>query len=443
VRRRAATLATAGEPIPVAPQEPASEGARGGRLALGRAGVVVAVSMGVGNALNYGYHVFMSRKLGPSSYGALGALLAVTFIFSVPGLALQSIVARHTALRYRDGRDVADLWAGIMRAVLVVAAALAALTAVASPWIASFLHLGSVAPALWLAVAIFVLPVVPAILGMLQGRERFTALGVTLLGSAAGKLLLGALFVELGFGVSGALAGAAAGSILGALIGVGVARPGLAGGSIGWPLVREMAVAGVGIFALFVIVNIDIVLARHFLSRDLSGLYAVGTIVAKITYWAPRFVTVVVFPRLSTSPDRGQLLARAIGFIAVLCLVVVAVVAATSNLLLREVFGHSYARLGPALWLFAGIGTVFALVHLLLFSGIAAGNPWMSRVVAVAVVVKTSLMVAFFHHSVTQIASVVLVTGIVLLGIGLALEYRRGPLPAPAVAVNPAEAIAE
>ena len=59
--------------------------------------MVVAVSMGAGNALNYGYHVFMSRKLGPSSYGALGALLAVTFIFSVPGLALQSIVARHTA----------------------------------------------------------------------------------------------------------------------------------------------------------------------------------------------------------------------------------------------------------------------------------------------------------------------------------------------------------
>ena len=117
--------------------------------------------------------------------------------------------------------------------------------------------------------------------------------------------------------------------------------------------------------------------------------------------------------------------------------------AATSNLLLREVFGHSYARLGPALWLFAGIGTVFALVHLLLFSGIAAGNPWMSRVVAAAVVVKTSLMVAFFHHSVTQIASVVLVTGIVLLGIGLALEYRRGPLPAATAAVNPAEAIAE
>jgi O-antigen/teichoic acid export membrane protein len=403
--------------------------------------MVVAVSMAVGNAMNYGYHVFMSRRLGPSSYGALGALLAVTFMLSVPGLALQSIVARHTALRYRDGRDATDLWAGIMRAVVVVSAALAAMTALASPWIEGFLHLGSVAPVMWLAVAIFVLPLVPAILGMLQGGERFTALGVTLLASAVGKLLLGVVLVELGFGVSGALAGAAGGSVLGALIGVWVTRPGLSGGSIGRPLVREMATAGLGIFALFVIVNIDVVLARHFLSRDLSGLYAVGTIVAKITYWAPRFVTVVVFPRLTTSSERGQLLARAIGSIAVLCLLVVAAVAVTSNLLLREVFGHSYAKLGPTLWLFAGIGTAFALVHLLLFSGIAAGNPWMSRIVAAAVVVKTSLMVGFFHHSVTQIASVVLVTGMVLLTIGLVIEYRRGPLPA--AAVDPAEAIAE
>jgi hypothetical protein len=136
-------------------------------------------------------------------------------------------------------------------------------------------------------------------------------------------------------------------------------------------------------------------------------------------------------------------LARALGFIALLCVLVVAAVAATSNLLLNEVFGPSYARLGPALWLFAGIGTVFALVHLLLFSGIASGNPWMSRIVAVAAVVKTSLIVTFFHHSITQIASVVLITGIVLLAIGLALEYGRGPLPAATAAVNPAEAIAE
>src|SRR6266536_1228562 len=387
--------------LPVRSPSGDSESGTSGGSSLTRAGVVVALAMALGNGLNYGFHVMMSRRLGPSSYGALGALLAVTFIVAVPGLALQTVVARHTALRRRDGRDVSSLWAGVLRIVVVAGIGLALLAVATGPWVERFLHLHSMVPVLWLALTLLVLPVV--------------------------------LFVALGLGLNGALAGAAGGGILGCAAGLWMVWPGLAGDRLTWPLLREVLTAGIGIFALFVIVNIDIVLARHFLPRRSSGLYAVGSVVAKITYWGPRFITVVVFPRLSTSGQRRALLGRSLAAVAAVSLGMVAAVAIFSHVLLTAVFGHAYGGLGSALWLFAGIGTAFALVHLLLFAGIAAGDKRMSAAMAVAVVVKTTVVAAFLHHSVTQIAWVVFATGLCMVGVGLLLEYRREAVPAQTI----------
>src|SRR6266540_1850760 len=121
---------------------------------LPRAGLTIAPAMAVANGLNYAFNLVMLRLLEPADYGALGALLAVILIGTVPGLALQAVVARHTALRAGDRRAV--------------------------PALAAFLHLGSSAPALWLAANVLPLPIVSALQGMLQGAQHFGALAASM-----------------------------------------------------------------------------------------------------------------------------------------------------------------------------------------------------------------------------------------------------------------------
>ncbi|MGH2816002.1 MAG: hypothetical protein ACRDLC_12715, partial [Actinomycetota bacterium] len=65
---------------------------------LRRDALVLAVGMAVANAGNYGFNLVMAFLLGPEAYGALAALLALVLVGSVPGLALQAVVARRTAL---------------------------------------------------------------------------------------------------------------------------------------------------------------------------------------------------------------------------------------------------------------------------------------------------------------------------------------------------------
>src|SRR6266542_2561207 len=331
---------------------------------LARAGLMVAPAMAVANGLNYAFNLVMLRLLEPEAYGALGALLAVIPIGTVPGLALQAVVARHTALRAGDRRAVAELWSRTLVAVSWVSLGLGLAVAAAAPALAAFLHLGSIVPALWLAANILPLPLVSALQGMLQGVQRFGALAAALLLNAGARLAVGVGLVAAGHGVDGALA-------------------------------------------------------------------AAGAVVAKIAYWAPQFVATIVFPRLATeAAARRRLLARAAAAITALGVALMVVVAAAPELAVTLPFGAAYRDVGPDLPLFAALGTALALVQLLLFSGIAAGDRKVHRLLGATVVIEVAVIALGPHHSVTGIVGAALAAVTALLGACWVLERRRQPVEA-------------
>lgn len=410
----------------------ASAGARAGSLL--RAGILVAPLMALGNGLNYVYNIVMARLLGPAGYGALGALLALALIASVPGLALQVVVARHTALRAREPGAVAELWSATLAGVALAGLALGLLAAAASPLLSGYLRLGSLAPALWLAASVAPLPALAAVQGMLQGSERFAALAVVLVAAAAGKLAAGVALVVLGAGVDGAIAAVAVGSLAAVLLALAWVRPG--GGRAGRAarhrarllprgLGREVAAATSGILGLFVLANVDVLLARHHLGAAASGLYAAGAVVAKIAYWAPQFVVLIVFPRMVTSSQRRRLLARSAACVAAFGALLVAAAAAAPHLAAGVPFGQSYLAVGPTLPLFAALGTCLALVQLVLFSGIASADARLTWLLVAAVGTEVVAVSTVLHRSIAEIVTVALAVAAALLAGGWLLERRR------------------
>jgi len=445
---------------------------------LGRDALVLAVGMAVANAGNYGFNLAMAFLLGPEAYGALAALLALVLVGSVPGLALQAVVARRTALA---GGPV---WPGARWLAGRAGLGLALLTVAAGPGLVLFLHLDSAVPVLWLVLALAPTPLLFAVQGLLQGRERFGALAAVMVAGAAVKLAIGLVLVVAGLGVSGAMAGVAAGAVLAALTGLrlaapvtpgpmtpgavdnqpppsagsatlpvgapplevggaarleigGAAHPQAAGGAPpepGWW--REVGGATTGLLGLFLLANLDVLLARHYLDRAAAGRYALGAVVAKIAFWAPQFVVTVVFPRLVGGADTRRLVggsAAVIGGFGGLLAGALAV--ATLAGLAVPVLGGGYAGLGPLLPLFAALGTGLALVQLLLFEGIATRDRRMGRAVAVALVAEVALVAGPLHGSVGQIAGAALAVVATLAAAGwwlLRQRLRRPSLPAVA-----------
>jgi O-antigen/teichoic acid export membrane protein len=419
--------------------------------ALLRDALVLTVGMAVANGSNYAFNLVMAGLLGPEAYGALGALLALVLLGSVPGLALQAVVARRTALG-QDG--AATPWPEMRLLVALVGAALGVLVVLAAPVLVAFLHLGSALPVLWLALALAPTPLLFAVQGLLQGRERFGALAVVLVGGALGKLATGLVLVAAGLGVPGAMAGVAAGGALAALVGLRLAGrplppapidrgtpsgfPGplrdrrTAGRAAALDLGREVGTATVGLLGLFLLANLDILLARHYLDPTASGSYALGAVVAKIAFWAPQFVVTMVFPRLVHTADPRRLLGGAALLVAGFGGLLAAGLAAAAALgLTVPVLGGGYAAAGPLLPLFALLGTGLALTQLLLFEGIAARYRRMNWTLAGALAAETAL-VAVLHDSAGQIAAVTLAVVAAVAVTGwwlLRLRLLRHPVP--------------
>jgi O-antigen/teichoic acid export membrane protein len=441
---------------------------------------VLAAGMGVANAGNYGFNVVMAFLLGPEAYGALAALLALVLVGSVPGLALQAVVARRTTLAGGAA------WPGTGWLVGRAGLGLVLLSVLAGPGLVLFLHLDSAVPVVWLALALAPTPLLFAVQGLLQGRERFGALAAVMVAGAAVKLAAGLALVAAGLGVSGAMAGVAAGALLASLAGLRLATPATgpvdnpdtpargpvdnpgrpASGSVTLPHrgtrqrrvgvrharaphpqarrgegrdgVRwwaEVGTATTGLLGLFLLANMDVLLARHYLDRAAAGRYALGAVVAKIAFWAPQFVVTVIFPRLVGAADPRRLVAGSAGLIIGFGILLAGgLVVADRAGLIVPVLGGGYAGLGPLLPLFAALGTALALVQLLLFEGIATRDRRMGRAVVVALVAEVALVAGPLHGGVGQVAGTALGVAAALAVTGWWLLRRRlGRLPAPVV----------
>jgi O-antigen/teichoic acid export membrane protein len=416
---------------------------------LPRDALVLAAGMAVANAGNYGFNLVMAFLLGPEAYGALAALLALVLVGSVPGLALQAVVARRTAL----AGDAA--WPGAGWLVGRAGLGLLLLALLAGPGLVLFLHLEGAAPVLWLALAVAPTPLLFAVQGLLQGRERFGALATVMVAGAAVKLAIGLALVAAGLGVGGAMAGVAAGAALAAVAGlrlaapaapgvegarVGRARAGRAsawagGGGSGAEWWREVGTATTGLMGLFLLANLDVLLARHYLDRAAAGRYALGAVVAKVAFWAPQFLVTLIFPRLAGGADPRRLLGGSALLIGGFGGLLAAALAGADRLgLAVPVLGGGYAGLGPLLPLFAALGTGLALVQLLLFEGIATRDRRMGRAVVAALVAEVALVAGPLHGGPGQVAGAALAVVAALAAAGWWLLRRRlGRRPLPAV----------
>jgi O-antigen/teichoic acid export membrane protein len=304
----------------------------------------------------------------------------------------------------------------------------------------------------WLALALAPTPLLFATQGLLQGRERFGALAAVMVAGAAVKLAAGLALVAAGFGVSGAMAGVAAGGLLAALAGLRLATPTTPGavdtpapgsatpGGVADPIAptpwwREVGTATSGLLGLFLLANVDVLLARHYLDRAAAGRYALGAVVAKIAFWAPQFVVTVIFPRLVGAADPRRLLGGSALLIAGFGGLLAAGLAVADRVgLIVPVLGGGYEGLGPLLPVFAALGTGLALVQLLLFEGIATRDRRMGRAVVVALVAEVALVAGPLHGSVGQVAGATLavVAALALAG-WLLLRRRLANSPPPAV----------
>ena len=328
----------------------------------------VAVGASLANALGYVLTVAGARLLGPEEFGAFGALLALVIVGNVAALAVQATSASATARR--------ETVTSTVRSGVALSGIVGAGMAALSPLVAAFLQLSSVVPALAAAVAIAALTATAPALGVIQGRERFRTLAVLVAGQAGLRVAGGLAGMAVRPTAAGALVGIAIGLLLAGVAAWFVARPPIGGATrrATGAAVRSTLASGGMLLGFVILSNADVVLARHVLSAQDSGLYAAGSVFTKIAFWLPQFVPLVAFPAL-TDPRRRRGAVR-LGLLTVLGCGGILVAGATvlAGPAVAIVAGSEYEDLTPWVGGFTALGALLAVAQLLVYARLASGD---------------------------------------------------------------------
>lgn len=348
------------------------------RFLSGSGGIIVGTA--VMNVCTFGFTIVAAGILDSASYGAFFALLNLLMVVAVVNMGLQATAARRIVA---DPSAVADIERTILRVGYGTALAVGAGLAVLSPAVTWLLQLDSVVPALVLAALAVPTTVMGAHVGILQGEKRWgTLTWVYVLAGVPRIAGLGLLWWQPG--ESMALFGSGLGYIAPVVLGWWVLRrprhspasdvpsgggaPEVTGAG---PLLRESLHSAQALLAFFALANVDIVVARHVLSDEASGLYAVGLLVAKIMLYLPQFVVIVMFPSLATAHQRRRAVIRGTSAILALgaaCTVGVLLLAGVAADLLDS---EKLAAVEDDLWLFAVLGTLLSITQLLVYATLA------------------------------------------------------------------------
>ncbi|WP_191480215.1 lipopolysaccharide biosynthesis protein [Nocardioides ochotonae] len=397
----------------------------GGWRALLRGSAGIAVAIVVMNVSTYAFQMIAARLLGPEQYGGVASLMAVLLVVAVLQLGLQATAARRISA-------TPDHVGQIERVVLAVtyraALALGVLMLVLSPVIWQVLRLDTITPAILLAVAAVPLTVQGGQAGILQGERRWGALGAVYLAMGLSRVTIGTLCMVLRPTEAGAMLGVALALFAPVIVGhLALRRPRdpgehSAANSLR-PVLAEAARSSMALLAFYVLSNTDIVVARNVLDSHDAGLYASGLILAKVVLFLPQFVVVLAFPSMSTAGQRRLALLRSLGLMIVLgvCSVLGAVL--LSGVAMVFVGGEKYADVEGHLWAFAVLGSLMAMLQLLVYSVLARQGTRSAYLIwlAVAVLVVLSLRA---DSLVSLIATVITVDAVLLVAL-LSLSLWR------------------
>ena len=385
-------------------------------------GVAAAVGSTVANLLAYALSLAGARLLAPAEYGLLVALLAVAIVASVPALAVQAVVAvRVVRAGARERGRVAAESLGLG---LAVGTGLVTAGLVAAPVLERFLRLPGPGAAVWLAVSVGPVAVLGVLQGITQGRQEFGRLAAVLVTYSGGRLAGGLVGLVATRDTTGALAGVALGTAVAALVSWVVAgRPRPARGS--WP-VRELVVASQALGGLYLLTNLDPVLARHYLPAAEAGLYGAGAVLAKAAFFLPQFVVLVVFPRLASSPRPGRTLWPALAVLGGLGLLLTGITWLAGGLAVAAVGGAAYEELAAHAWLFVAVGSTFVIVQLLLYAQLTAARQRVTLAVWAVVAAEAAVVATVAHGSLTAIVTAALGTALAAAALGVLWSARTG-----------------
>lgn len=391
------------------------------RSAVAKGMIFVGAATLIGNGTAYLLSMVSARILDPADFGALGALLGLLVIIATLGISVQALTARRVSTAPAGERK--DVEGQAIRLSILVAIAIAIGSAVIAWPVSTLFSIPILAVVSGVASLGFVV-IGSAAMGIAQGREQHVKLSIAFIANSAGRALGGIIGVVVLQSVTGVGFGILIGCAIGAAVAYQLISPKTLSPKLKDGISIEFGHVAHALIVLFTLTNIDVLLARVFLTEDLSGEYSVGVLLAKIAFFLPNAIIIVLFPKMSGGGSHRALYI-ATGLTAMVGVVITLAAVFAGDLVIGILGGSQYKELGSEAWLFALEGSAFALVQVLLYSRLAAQDRRAVLAVWGALAVLVVVVVGWRHNTVAEIVTSVVAVSLVLTVVGFILDRRQ------------------
>jgi O-antigen/teichoic acid export membrane protein len=386
----------------------------------GRGGLSFLVAFAGISISSFLFHIVVSRLLSPLHYGTMGALLGIISLLTVPIGAVQIAVTQAVIDEETRG-ETFSMTRVTRRAMVSGLVAMLAVVAV-TPIIDSFLHIGSPLPMFLVAVWVPLATVSAVVQGALVGEYRFRPVAfASFVGVGLVRLALGAVLVEAGFGVSGAVAATIFAQAFTMMSLLYSARHELfehhRHAAVVRTELRDTVLSIAALAGYTTLIGIDTFLANHYFVATQAGDYAAVAVGAHIAFFVPAALVTVVFPHLAdgqgASETSRKIFRQSLTISVIMGLLAAAVMTVFPHLTVSVLFGAKYASaaaiLGVLSFASVAIGVLILFVYLhLARRSLMALTPWVGVVLSV-------VMISIDHRSMHSVATIMLVVSFVTM----------------------------
>lgn len=355
------------------------------------------------SVFNYLYNSFMGRFLGPADYSILGSLLAFISIITMPTNAVATIAMRFSARYHAQDQDslIKSFLQTFTKRFGWIGVGVMILLAAFSPFLANFLHLPSAVPVVMIAPVIIFTILLPLNRGILQGLQKFGAAIINQNIDPLLKLGLGLLLVKLGLGINGAIGAIIAGTAVAYVLSFLPLRsllkqPSNQLTSAPKELKEYSFIALVSFLLATIIMNIDILLVKHFFSPHEAGLYAALSTMGKIVLFVTTPIVSVMFPMISDLQGRDQkhymVLIQSFLLVFIIGIGVVTAYYLFPELVVKILYGSTYLEVASHLSFFGLIMLFYSLINLWVNYFLSIGNRFFALFLALSVIIEIGLL---------------------------------------------------
>jgi hypothetical protein len=286
----------------------------------------------------------------------------------------------------------------------------------------------------------------PALLGGLQGEQRFSAWGIFSAFIAGSRVLcVGALVIPLG--VTGVLLGISIAAALTYALGLGLSwrRLRRGRGPAQWrPVARFLSVSIVAALCLSVMLGSDALLVEHLFPARQGGEFGSVVAISRAVFFAMGGATSVLFPKVVARHATGHRTAEVV--VASLGIALAGGIAAfllfnwEGKLVLRLFAGHGYTAGASYMGLYAlGMG-LLAAANMLMNTQQSLDRLWLIWILLPLTALKP-VLILLFHDTlltvvvVSDIATFVFLVGLTILYVAHERDWgnrrSRSPVPPP------------